>query len=167
MMIKKISTFILLISTVTAAQSGGPYQITQSVIANGGTSSTDGNYTVTGTIAQSVARTQSQGGGFSVSGGFWSELLAPTAAAVSISGRILRPEGRGIAGVRITLIDPGTGEARYAISSSLGFYHFDGVPVGETYVMTVSSKRFVFDPDTRVITLSEEVTGFDWTAAIP
>ena len=92
--------------------------------------------------------------------------LAPTAAYVSVGGRIFTVDGRGISGVRITLTDTIAGEVRHAISNAFGYYRFDDVPVGQTYFMTVASKRHVFDPDTRVISLDDELTDVDWIAAV-
>jgi len=67
---------MLLLVTILAVdsvwmQSGGAFQIEKSVIAGGGGRSAGGAFTLNGTIAQSVAGTNSSGGGFQVAGGFW------------------------------------------------------------------------------------------------
>lgn len=54
----------------SAAQNGGSYSITQSVIPGGGGTSTNGTTSVTGSVGQAVTATSS-GGSYTVSGGFW------------------------------------------------------------------------------------------------
>lgn len=131
----------------------------------GGSQSTGGIYTVDGTIGQNLAGTVSSGGGNSLRGGFWAfQSLAPTAANASISGRILTFEGYGIRSVSITLTNLSTAEVRSGLSSAFGYYRFDEILVGQTYILTVNSKRFSFNPNTRVITLLDELTDEDFTA---
>ena len=67
-------TFYFLLFTSlcsTAAQSGGTFTITKSVIAGGGGRATGGVFTVDGTIGQSLAGTQSTGANFTLISGFW------------------------------------------------------------------------------------------------
>ena len=79
------------------AQSGGQFEITQSVVASGGgQNSTGGAAAIDGTLAQPLAGSNLRGGIFAVGGGFWSTTLAPSAASVSIGGRISTAEGLGI-----------------------------------------------------------------------
>jgi len=63
------SLLLALTSLTTQSES---YSIDWSKIASGGGTSTDGVYTVSGTIGQSEAGGALGGGGFSVTGGFWS-----------------------------------------------------------------------------------------------
>ncbi len=56
-------------ATVEPAQSGGSYNITQSVIAGGGGASSGGSYAENGVIGQSAVGASS-GGQYSVEGGF-------------------------------------------------------------------------------------------------
>ncbi len=81
--------------------------------------------------------------------------FSPTAASVSISGRILTPDGRGLSSARVILTD-GSGNSRTAITSSFGYYRFGEVSAGQTYIISVVSKRFQFT--TQVITVNEDVT---------
>ena len=53
------------------AQSGGTFVIEKSVIAGGGEKSTGGTFVLDGTIGQSLAGTQSNGGSFTLLSGFW------------------------------------------------------------------------------------------------
>ncbi len=88
---------------------------------------------------------------------------APTAASVSVSGRVRTANGRGLRGAVVSLTDS-NGLTRRAISSSFGYYRFDDVEVGRTYIVSVRSKRFIFADPTRILNLQDEVTDFDFTA---
>src|SRR6266700_7879122 len=84
--------FILIGFGLTATRqiaSGGPYSLDQSVIASGGGDATGGSYAIIGTSGQSTAGTFSTAGGYGVRGGFWQGTLFPTAAPVSVRGRVL------------------------------------------------------------------------------
>jgi len=75
--------------------------------------------------------------------------LSPTAANVSVSGRVTTASGRGIKGVRITLTDL-TGNIRSAISTAFGYYHFDEIRAGETVILAAQAKQFRFSQSTIV-----------------
>lgn len=63
----------------------------------------------------------------------------------SISGRLLSAAGRNIVGVQV-LLTASNGEIRSVYSNESGFYNFDKVTVGETYVISVISNRYNFTP---------------------
>lgn len=85
--------------------------------------------------------------------------IAPTAAGVSISGRVTLGDGRGLRNAGLILTDR-FGKQRRVITSAFGFYRFDDVPSGETYVIAVSSRRFQFAP--RVVTVSNDLTDINF-----
>lgn len=87
--------------------------------------------------------------------------FAPTAANVSISGRILTADSKGLSGAIVKLTDE-NGAVLTAQSSSLGTFQFNQVEAGQTYVLTVSSKRGRFDP--QIISVSDDVTDLVLTA---
>ena len=89
--------------------------------------------------------------------------LAPTAASTSISGRVTTADGRGIRNGTVTLSGGGTQNFR-VLTSSFGYYRFNDLPVGETYVVTVASKRYTFANPSRVVSLDNEVSDADFTA---
>ncbi|MGB7202253.1 MAG: carboxypeptidase regulatory-like domain-containing protein [Pyrinomonadaceae bacterium] len=91
------------------------------------------------------------------------ENLTPTSANVSVSGRVLTAHGQGIRNARVTLTSS-TGAPRTAITGSFGYYRFDDVEVGQTYIVSVRSKRFQFSNPTQVITLLDELTDLTFTA---
>ena len=89
---------------------------------------------------------------------FTNTQLGPSAAAVSIGGRVLTPDGAGISKAAVTLTYP-DGTSRTAFSSSFGYYRFDEVESGETYVISVGSKRYQFN--VRIITASDDLFDLD------
>ena len=89
-------------------------------------------------------------------------LLTPTAAGVSISGRILTPNGRGLANAIVSMTNS-LGETRTARTNSFGYYSFKEVAAGETFVFQVISKRYQFVP--QVVGVKEELTDLNFTAS--
>ena len=148
---------ILFISLSAFSQTGGTFEITQSVISNGGGTSDGGSFSLTGTTGQPLAGTNSTGGGFGVRGGFWQSFFAPTAAMVAISGQVLMANGGGISKVRVSLTG-GDGITRTVLSNTFGYFRFDDVEAGQTCIISISSKRFQFGNQTQVIFVGEEVT---------
>jgi hypothetical protein len=71
-------------------------------------------------------------------------ILGPTTA--SVGGSTLDRFGRGIKGVMVTLTSP-DGSQRTVETGSNGFYIFDEIPLGETYVIRGSHKRYRFTPE--------------------
>jgi subtilisin-like proprotein convertase family protein len=85
----------------------------------------------------------------------------PTAASVSIGGRVLTADGRGLTNARVTITGP-DGVARTAITSSFGYYSFDGVESGASYVVAVGSKRYIFTP--RTVQVVDNISDLDFVA---
>ena len=162
--------FILIVvalqTSMPAAQTGGSYDLTHSVIASGGGSNSNGGaYTVDGTAGQPIVGTQSTNGAFNVRGGFWPvHQFAPTAAGVSVGGRVVSSEGYGIRNAQLVLTNLSTGEPRIALSSTFGYFRFDDVEVGHVYSLSVSTKRYTFEPDSRIFSLVDELTDVDFVA---
>ena len=80
------------------------------------------------------------------------EPLAPTAANVSITGRVTTSDGRGLRNAIVSMTDSQS-VTRTARTSSFGYYRFDDVPTGESYVVAVRSKQYTFTP--RVLNLAD------------
>ncbi len=85
----------------------------------------------------------------------------PTAASASVSGRVLTANGNGLrnAVVRLTGQQGATQSVR---SSSFGYYRFDDVQAGETYIISVSSKRYRFI--SQIISVADEITELNLVA---
>jgi hypothetical protein len=92
---------------------------------------------------------------------FTNTQLIPSAATVSVGGRTMTSNGMPISRVTVVLTDQ-NGFARTTLTNNFGYYRFDEVEVGQTYVVNVSSKRYQFAP--RVISLSDELADLDFIA---
>jgi len=88
--------------------------------------------------------------------------LAPTSSLVSVGGRVLTADGRGIRNAAITLTDA-DGNSRTARTGAFGYYRFDDVPAGESYVLSVRSKQGQFAD--RVITAIDDLADVDFVAS--
>lgn len=89
------------------------------------------------------------------------QVFPVTAASVSISGRIVTPDGRGLRNAKVILTDA-SGNSRTTTSSQFGYYRFNNVEVGQIYVITVASKKYQFLPQT--VTVTEEVSDLNFAA---
>ena len=125
-----------------------PTQVTLNISTVGATLGPK-NITITNPDGQSVTGT----GIFTI--------LAPTAAPVSISGRVVTSTGRSISNVIVTLTDSHGGSTSVR-TNTFGFYSFNNVQSGEAYVLTATARLYHFAP--RVVDLTDNLTGFDLTA---
>lgn len=82
-----------------------------------------------------------------------------TAAGVEVSGRVLTPDGRGLRNATVLMTD-GSGAVRTATTSTFGYYRFDDVEVGGSYVMAVESRRYRFAP--RVVQVFDNLSDLDF-----
>lgn len=87
-----------------------------------------------------------------------------TAAPASIAGRVTTGDGRGISGTAITVAGGSLSRPRTAKTSSFGYYSIEGLNPGETYIVTVGSKRFAFAVPSRVVSLTDSVSDLDFVA---
>ena len=166
---KTLAVLAITLSLALAAKAqvaqGGTYKLEQAVIAGGGGTSADGAgniYSITGAIGQAVAGDSSGNAPFTVNSGFFTpQSLAPTAASVSIKGRILTPDGRGLMNARIVLTDM-QGNSRTVSSGAFGYFRFAEVEAGETYILAAISKRYKFAP--QVLSVSEDIDDISFIA---
>ena len=79
---------------------------------------------------------------------------------VSISGRVMSPDGRGLGNVSVALTDQ-SGLSRTATTSSFGYYTFADVRTGESYLLRVASRRYRFTP-LAIINANENIVGADF-----
>ena len=89
-------------------------------------------------------------------------LVAPVAANVSVSGRVLTNNGTGLRNAVVTLTDT-DGTSRQTRTSSFGYYSFAEVEAGGTYIISVSSKRYQFTP--QVVQVVDNVGDLDFIAS--
>lgn len=83
----------------------------------------------------------------------WNPAVSPGVAhsvLTSINGRVLSPDGTGIRNANVILTDA-EGNSRAVPSSSLGFFAFDRISVGQTYTITVRLRRYRFEPQSLTV----------------
>ena len=76
-------------------------------------------------------------------------------APVTVSGRVLTPDGRGLRNASVSMTDS-NGVVRSATTSSFGFFSFAEVIPGQTYTFRVQSRLFRFAPQT--VTVNDNLT---------
>ncbi len=89
------------------------------------------------------------------------ERLAPSAANVSVSGRVLTPEDRGLRNAIVTLTDS-EGQIKFARSSTFGYFRFEDILAGQNYVISVQSKSYRFAP--QIIFIDDHLNNLNLTA---
>ncbi len=77
----------------------------------------------------------------------------PTAAPVSVTGRVMSRTGQGVYRALVTITDE-QGVARTAVTNMGGYFTFTQVPSGETYILNVTHKSYKFS--SQVIGLNED-----------
>ena len=99
-----------------------------------------------------------------IAGGWGIEFLGTTAANASLAGRVTTADGRPIRNAEVVITGNALEHPITVATGSLGWFTFDGLPTGETYVVTVNSRRFTFSTPSRVITLVDNVANIDFVA---
>ncbi|MBK8147175.1 MAG: carboxypeptidase regulatory-like domain-containing protein [Acidobacteria bacterium] len=89
--------------------------------------------------------------------------IVPTAATVSIGGRITTADGLGIRNSEVLLTDS-QGVTRRVQTGSFGSFRFDEVEVGNIYVIRVNARRFTFAQSERVLMVNENAVDIDFVA---
>lgn len=69
----------------------------------------------------------------------------PPLSAATVSGRVTTPAGLGLRNAIVSMTDP-QGVRRTATTSSFGVFSFASIPTGISYIVSVSSKRYRFSP---------------------
>jgi hypothetical protein len=155
--------------TQIAANNGGfTYSVTSGALPNGIKLST--NFAPTAVVA--LSGTPTEGGLFNFAitttngtnsnvTNYSLQILIPTAASVSVAGRVTVGTS-GVTNAVVTLTDS-NGNSRIARTSPFGYYSFDEVEVGQNYIISVSSKRYQFE--TQVVFVTEDVGDLNFTAS--
>ena len=84
----------------------------------------------------------------------------PATSGVTVSGRVMSPDGRGVRNATVTIVDH-SGIARTVTTSSFGYYSFDEVATGESYRLTVSSRLYRFA--SRSVDITDSLSNVDFT----
>lgn len=126
--------------TVTFSRNGTPVCSNVAINASG---QADCNLTFTIAGNYNITATYSGDANFNPSSSttFVQQVLGPTAANVSIGGRVTTGFGRGISSVSVTLI-ASNGETRSVLTNTFGYYRFADVSAGETYFLTYAARGY-------------------------
>lgn len=90
--------------------------------------------------------------------------VAPTAANAAINGAVYA-DGKGLSRIGLMLTGGNLQQPRFTQTNSFGYYFFDELPVGETYVVTViSNKKYNFPNSSLIINLQDNVAGVNFEA---
>lgn len=82
-----------------------------------------------------------------------------TAGDATIMGRVLGNDGRG-AFRSIVYISDAAGNVRSTMTNPFGYYRFAELEVGQVYVISVSNKRFQYEP--RAVNLTDDFADLDF-----
>jgi hypothetical protein len=94
-------------------------------------------------------------------------LLQPSAAPADISGRITDQFGNGISRVYVRISAPSISFSGGVYTNSFGFYRFEALATGVTYVITPVHKKFEFSPTNVVYNHLDEITSMNFIADGP
>lgn len=112
-----------------------------------GTPNTPGNYVFTVRVVDGA-------NGMAGTRQYQMRIFGPTAASVTISGRVFTPGGLFLQNAVVVLTEP-NGMTRTMTSGGFGYYVFENVEAGHSYVLTINSKRYQFEP--RLFHANEDV----------
>ncbi|MGI8812322.1 MAG: choice-of-anchor Q domain-containing protein [Pyrinomonadaceae bacterium] len=90
--------------------------------------------------------------------------IVPSAAGVSLAGRVVTTEGQGIRNVIVTIEGGSLTQPIFSLTGPFGYYRFDELPAGQTYVISVRAKRFTFAIPTRAVNLDDELLNVDFVS---
>lgn len=146
----------------------GPYHEPGGTVGGSGTQTLFGNFGGTnpnGTWNLYI-RNQTQTGALigNIAGGWGLEFFSPITPFASISGRVLTANGSGIRNAKVVVTGGSLTSPIIATTGSFGYFMFEGLATGETYVVTVNSKRYTFSTPSRVITLTDNISDADFIA---
>lgn len=148
----------------------GPYNLPGGTVGGSGTQTLFGNFGGTNAngvwslyVRDDVSPFVPDAVG-SVAGGWGIEFLSSTAASATLSGRVLTSDGRGIRNAVVTVTGNSLAEPLVVHTGSMGWYTFEGLRVGETYVVTVNSQRFTFSTPSQVVSLVDNMADMDFIA---
>lgn len=82
------------------------------------------------------------------------EASAVTAAHVAIEGRVVNAYNNGIGSAQVLLTDQ-NGQVRALQTNQFGYFVFQEIPAGETYIISVRHKNYVFTP--QIISANDDV----------
>jgi len=82
--------------------------------------------------------------------------ISPTAASVSVSGRVTAGKGQGLPGATVKIAGT-SGKPQTTLTNSMGYYNFSEVEAGSVYTVSVFSKGYSFDPSSLVLNVDDDI----------
>jgi len=156
------AALMLLTATDAVAQTPA-YTLQRQIIANGGGTMSSPEYTLDSTIGITTAGEQQGSENENAHVGFWFHEVAPTAANVSISGRVTTASGQGIPGAFLVLTDT-VGLKKTVLTGAFGYYRFDNVESGQAFVLSISAKQRHFANPSIMLQTGDEIRDLDFIA---
>lgn len=96
--------------------------------------------------------------------GLHTAFCAPSAAPASLGGRVITSQGQGIRSVVVMVSGGALSGPRMMMTGTFGYFRFDDLRAGETYVVTVNAKRYAFAVPSQVVNLTDNVTDMNFVA---
>ena len=90
--------------------------------------------------------------------------IAPTAAGISIGGRVLTASGQGIRNASVTIVGGSLSQPMTVRTGTFGYYNFDDLQPGTTYVISVAARKFLIANPVRSVTVTDNIAGLDFIA---
>lgn len=87
-----------------------------------------------------------------------------TASGANLSGRVVTAEGSGIRNAAVILTGGTLTQPIIVKTGAFGRFEFENLPTGQTYILTVQSKRYIFNTTTRVINLDSSINDIDFVS---
>ncbi len=144
---------------------GGQFTLDQSVIGGGTRNASGGQYSIAASVGQPVAGQRAVNSPTAIHAGFWNPAdSGPSAAMVTVGGQVQTSDGRGIQNVRLTITSP-NGTLFSTLTGPFGYFRFEGVEAGQTYIIRLKSKSYQFANETQIVSVGDEITNLVFTAA--
>jgi hypothetical protein len=90
-------------------------------------------------------------------------ITAPTAADISVEGRVVDIHGAGIRNALVTAVSAANGESVAVRTNAMGFFRLENLEAGGLYVLTVKQRGYRTPAEPTLLTLSDHVTGLVFT----
>lgn len=89
---------------------------------------------------------------------------SPTAAGANLSGRVSRADGSGISKAAVSIRNTNTNEQTVIRTNPFGYYNFENLTVGASYIVSVESKGYTFANPNQIITLQDNAADVNFTS---
>lgn len=87
------------------------------------------------------------------------DVTVPTSANALIGGRVFKSDGEGLFNASVILANQ-NGQMRTIKTNVFGYFRFEDVPAGETYIINVRHKQYQFAP--KVVSVSAGLQDLDF-----